>query len=401
MNNPPLQMYAVAAAGAVSRELAWLRGVHIALWVAPLFIVTAVAARQMFGARAALFAVLALFTQEELLREAAVVKLDVPLATLATAFVFAAWKGSARWIVALAVAAALVRYQGAFVGGSGFLVLLLLQRRRLAVLSLAGAAAGVLAWFAFATACGGSPLDALATNFGRLSSQANEPWFHKPILTYWRGLAGWVGPLLLAGVVGALLLERRTPRILIPLAWVAVDFAFCSLIGLKAERYFAPALPALAIIASSIAAPAVAEQLKTRGVSKRIHRVVLPLAVIAALASLATLYKTRPKDGLTDAYRRVGERVAALTDPDDRILLPHVQVAWFARRPYYVSVFEPDPDVVQAWLDAVEVVVTDDRILTYHPNLGPADRNRLDAHLRAHFRRVESPPHANILVRVP
>jgi 4-amino-4-deoxy-L-arabinose transferase-like glycosyltransferase len=429
MNNPPLQMYVAATAGAVGGEaLGWLRAAHIALWVTPMLALTGLLARRLFGPAAAVFATLALFTQDELLREAAVVKLDVPLAAVAIGFlglVVRAAEGESRrrsWaLFALALLAALVRYQGAFLGLTGFAVLAIASRRRgagwresiagAAAWSLAGAVVGTVGWFAFAWSCGGHPVETLALNFARLGARSDEPWFQRPLLDYWGSLSRWVGPLVLGMVAGVLALHRRAlatdARVFPLLAWVAVNFAFCSVIGLKAERYFVPAMPALCVLAGMIVSPESFERLREAGASERFGRLLrallLPIAALAAVASLLVVLLTLPERGVNRYYRDVGRSVAALVEPGDRVMLPHVQVAWFARRNYYVTVFEPDAAVLLERLTTpahrVTAFVTDDRIQTLHPGISPGDRARIEAYLAARFVRVPGPAHANVLVR--
>lgn len=406
LNNPPLVMAVSAALGSVApRSLSWARGVHLLVWVVPLVLLSVSLARRMFGRRAGLVSALALGTMPLLLSEAAIAKLDVPLAAWAVVMWWLVQRRAATgWLVLVAALATATRYQGAMLGGVVFVALVLQARREgltwtKAVVGragwcLVGAGLGGVAWIIVATACGGDFLGALTSNLGRLAEHSAEPWFHRPLGEYWISLLGsWVGPFVLVGTIAAVVLRRGTLRsswlMAGMVAWVLVNLAFCSVIGLKAERYFAPAMPVMCVLTSAL----VAEDGSTRA-SILLRRWVPVGAALAAALSLVTLLARLPDPSVNAHYARAGREVARLTEPDDRVMVAQVQLAHLARRHYVVSLFERDPERVLGWLRdpqaRVTLIATDDRILTYHPQMPKADKERIQRYVREHFERRPS-----------
>ena len=158
---------------------------------------------------------------------------------------------------------------------------------------------------------------------------------------------------------------------MLAIAWALVNLAFCSVIALKAERYFLPGLAALAVLAASLPDAIAA---KSEAAARAARWTAIGLSAVA-LVSATLAWAARPRGSLNEHYRRTGDLVAAQIGPDDRVLLPHVQVAWFADRHYVISVFEPDAARLLARLrdppERVELFVRDDRIATFHPQLDP------------------------------
>jgi len=198
-DSPPLVMYVMAAARAVGGDgLMWLRSVHVTVWVLPCYVAMCVLAWRAFGPAAGLLAVASFFTQQGFMREAAEVKLDVPVASLAAVFLVSlsyVRDAASRRARALATAvcalcaglACVTKYQGVLLPFTGVVVLLagrwMGPRPAAAVRGLpelwlvAGAVVGGLAWFALNSVCGGNLVATVLANLRRVTFQTSETWF--------------------------------------------------------------------------------------------------------------------------------------------------------------------------------------------------------------------------------
>lgn len=372
-DNPPLVMYVAALARAVGgSQLTWLRFVYVSLFALPAYIATWSLASAMFGPCGGLLALASLYTQRRFLVEASWVKLDVPLAAVTVLFALSVYRfrtvtsASARQRAGIAAAllsalACLVKHQGALVPLIGVLYLLLTRRRSIREVRpawpelwlLAGAAAGGVVWLALNTACGGNLVNAVRANLLRTSSQTNEPWFHRPLLVYWADLATCVGPLMVGGFIASVVVWGRRliadQRVLLLQLWVVVSFVFCSVIGLHNERYFLLAVPALALLIGSLAAPEAYETfsfLRQRPAIARGVRLATMVAVAAAAAALlprplAELERQRQIGPRSNAYYlALGSAVKQAIPPDERVLVSRVQTAYIAERNYFLSEYD-------------------------------------------------------------
>lgn len=406
LNNPPLVCYASALFGTLGiASWPWLRLAHALLWTSLLCAGVGRWARDE-GRGAAALAIALLLAQPLFLREAALAKLDVPLAAIAALHLASAKdviaRGhSSRALVLTAALAVLVRYQGVLLACTSAPILWIAGRRRAAMGSLAGAAIGALIWIALATACGGDLLEAFGRNTARLAAADTEPWFRRSLPIFWRDLAGAVGPTTLVAAAIAIVLRGRTlaqrPALVLALAWLAVSFVFCSAIALKAERYFMPAFAAIAVLASSLP-DAIAAKVNARAAKWSI----LGLVLAALVNALAVLLYPRPYE-LNDHYARVAARIDAMIAADDRVMLPYAQVAWLADRHYVISLFEPDAQRLLARLrdpnEHIELVIRDARIAAFHPELDPTGRAAIDEYLSQHFARVPTDLEGTSIVR--
>ncbi len=396
LNNPPLVCYATALFGTLGWDWQWLRVASTCLWGGLLVAGVAAWARTE-GRWAAALAVALLAAQPFLLREAALVKLDVPLAALAAVHMACArdtvlGTDRRRGLALTAALAVLTRYQGVLLACTSAPILWWSGRRAAAVWALGGAMMGALSWLALATACDADLVGAFVHNAGRLSAASTEPWFQRPLVTFWIDLAVAVGPTTgVAAIVAALVHGRpiaKRPALVLAIAWAAVNLGFCSVIALKAERYFAPAFASFAVMAASLPA---AIEARVPAAARAARWIAIGL-VLAAIASTVAAWGARPRGQLNAHYRRVGELVAAHVEPDDRVLLPYSQVAWFADRHYVVSLFEPDGARLLSRLrdpsERIELFVHDERISTFHPQIDPAARAELERYVADHFRDV-------------
>lgn len=393
LNNPPLVCYATALAGTLGFEWAWLRAVHALLWTGLLCAGVGAWAKGE-GRFAPALAIGLLASQPLLLREAALVKLDVPLAAIAAlhcAYARDAMQGRdrARMLALTAMLAVLVRYQGVLLVATTLPVLWAARRRPAAAWTLAGTAFAGILWLALATACGGDLLGAFTSNSARLSAADTEPWFQRSIPVYWRDLAGAIGPTTLAAAAVAVALRGRAlarrPGLVLAALFTAVNLAFCSLIALKAERYFMPGFAALAVLASSL------PEALARAGARAVRWIASGLVLATGVSLGATLLLPRRPE-INAHYRDVAAVVDASLAPDACVLLPYAQVAWLADRRYVISLFEPDAARLLARLSdpslRIELVVRDARIAAFHPLLGVEGRAAIDAYLAQHFEPV-------------
>jgi hypothetical protein len=311
---------------------------------------------------------------------------------------------------AVAAAAVLVRYQGVLSTLAVATVVAWFEARRTSWrASLRGPAGwiavgtlvGVAGWMLLAESCGGDLGEAVRHNLKRIAAQTDEPWFHRSTADYLYGSLSFLGPAGVVAAISATIVRRRDMgsdlRLALPLAVVCVHLTFGLVIALKAERYLAPVGPALAVLGSSL----VERGLRIR--ARLQAALVLTFAVAALGTVLASLGRARSE--LDDEYRRVGAEVASLAAPNERVLLPHVQVAYWADRSHHVSVFESNAEVVLGWLrdrDArITVIVWDDRILFLHPGIEAGDRRRIHRYIAEHFEPVPiEVPHARVFRRV-
>ena len=431
-DNPPLVMYVSALMRRLGGEsLMWLRSAHVTLWVLPGYIATSLLALRMFGVAAGVLAVVGFYTQHRFISEAAEVRIDVPLASLSALFLLVlielrrAKTRRARRCLAvacglLACLASLTRYQGVLLPFTGVVYLLLascfpgdkgaprqLLLFEVGVITLGALAAGAL-WGLVNTACGGDLMQAVLGNLRRVNSETSEPWFHRPLLTYWQDLATCVGPVFVGGVMVSLLLWlrrlKRSPEVALVSAWVILTFVFCSAIGLRHERYFLPAIPAMAVLVGSLAAPETYEALAILKVWARAApalRLVLTLVVLVSsavlfgqsIANLAQLQRTGQRSN--SFYIQLGGAVRATTSPqEDRLLISRAQTAYFAERNYFLSEYEPDAsrliDMLANPANRITIIVEDSNQF-FHPEMSAAGRTQFWEYVGRHFARLRTP----------
>ena len=419
-DSPPLVMYIMAAARVLGGDgLWWLRSVHVSVWVLPAYVAMFLLARRAFGAAAGLLALASFFTQQDFMREAAEVKLDVPVASLAALFLLGlsyVWAESGRRrglaIAMCAVCgglACLTKYQGALLPMTGILVLLIgrwmgprpvAAARLPEVWLLAGAVVGGLIWFGLNSACGGNLVATLLSNLRRVTFQSSETWFHRPVLVYWSDLGRALGPVPVAGgIAGAVVWSgrlRMAPRVMLVVAWVVVTFVFCSAIGLRHERYFMPAVPALFVLVGALAAAETYDlpYLRHHLTAARVVRlgVVALVLVWTAVSLRATI------TGLADVAR-IGERsdtfylrlaavIRRVIPPEDRIMVSRPQTAYFAERNYFLSEYNVDGKALLSTLadphNRITLIVQDSNQML-HPDMPAADQRQFWEYVQQHF----------------
>ena len=399
-NNPPAVLYLAALARALGiGTLGGARAVHVVLWGLTGVLATYGCARSLFGARAGLAALALLLTQSAFLREAAIVKFDTPLATIAVALVWAVQSKHRRALLiatALAALATFARYQGALLGPTIAATLFLGGRRRDALWIFAGAVTGGLLWVGLAEVCDGDLLTAVRTNLGRVSGISAEPWFHHGMLEYWGDVARALGAPLLVGVALLLLARRRQllgdANLHLTLMWPLVTLVFCSSIALKAERYFFPAIPLLVVAVSSLA----------QHIPAKLHRAFAAGMVTVGVTAAAGQALLIERSELTDDFATLGALAAEKTPPGRALVTAQAQVAYFADRPYFVALFEPSPARVRAVLDDPRVctLAWDTRTLLLHPSIPPTEKQALLSLIEPRFAALRAkPPEAAVWTR--
>jgi hypothetical protein len=122
------------------------------------------------------------------------------------------------------------------------------------------------------------------------------------------------------------------------------------------------------------------------------YRVTLGGLAGVALLTVIPMVTDDHGSEVNERYRQTASHVMALTSAADRIMLSHPQVAYFAQRHHFVSVFEPDVSQLLRVLDDPEervvLIVTDPRLHTLHPSMTDAERAAFWSYVTAHFERV-------------
>jgi len=244
-------------------------------------------------------------------------------------------------------------------------------------------------------------------NLRRVSSQSAEPWFHRPVLEYWRDLWRCVGPVFVAGFWASLalwatrLVER--PAVVLVAGWAVLMLAFCSAIGLRHERYFLPAVPAIAVIVGALAS----RDTYDLHILRRwpaVATVVRAVVVVLALVGTGVLC-ARTISGLDDMarvaersntfYARLGAVLRDTVPVEDRLLLSRPQTVYFAERNYFLSEYDPSVDNLIATLanpDNRITFVVQDSSGMFHPEVSAADRQKFWDHVTRHFTPIALPP---------
>jgi 4-amino-4-deoxy-L-arabinose transferase-like glycosyltransferase len=428
-NNPPLVPYITALTRLFAGDsLFWLRVVHVTLWALPLYGAIFFLTKRMFGSGAGLLAVASFFTQTPFLREAAHVQLDTTLAAVCTFFLWSLYRlwalpeGRARRLdylscATLAGLACLTKYQGILAPLCGVMYLGVVgcragsrAARKRALLAgswvTAGAGVGLLLWLVVAISSGGDFLGAIGHNLKRVAYQTDEPWFHAPLPAYWQTLRVMLGPVyLVAGVALSVFLRGRQlwsdPRFLLLSLWGLLLLTFCSSIGLRAERFFYSACPALAVFIGSLAS---SETYRGSWLARRSGSllraarlaVIVGLVMATSWTAVRAFSAARRLDGpeVNSRYREIGLAIQRAIPTDERVLLSRVEVAYFAERNYFLSQYDTESTTLLKTLEDPGERITlyvEDSPDMFHPSLPVDDRNRLQEYVESNFALLSTP----------
>jgi 4-amino-4-deoxy-L-arabinose transferase-like glycosyltransferase len=237
-------------------------------------------------------------------------------------------------------------------------------------------------------------------NLRRVTFQSSETWFHRPLPVYWSDLGKAVGPVLVAGgIAGAVLWSgrlRTAPRVMLVVAWVVATFVFCSAIGLRHERYFMPAVPALAVLVGALAAADTYDlpYLRHHPAAARVIRLGVVVTIVASTA--VSLRSTI--DGLAGVarigarsdtfYRQLAGVIRTAIPPEDRMMVSRPQTAYLAERNYYLSEYDVDGRALLAALaeprNRITLIVQDSNQML-HPDMPAAEQQRFWEYVRQHF----------------